>query len=319
MKNWTADSSASASMKPTPTAGFTPSMNDSAGNSMTSMDIWQGYRPTPSVSARSRSSMSLATLFAAIILLNIHRPMPPKLNMDGFDLVMSPPYIMPSILPKRLLPVGFVFLRARRPQNVKNMVTSIPMAAPPVAMMNAPNNLSKSPLMATIVIFFLRSMTSGISSFPPWVGRCISRSPCQAAVSAVLSVGHRGVDHVLLLAERLCHGLADEVERGKDLGVGDGVEDMGALATCTDHAFAAQDSEVLRQVGLRDAGRLDEPGDGHLAVSERVDDHLALLVRQRLAHVRVHAVEVVALHGSSGKERYMRLPIYSYTRMFKPH
>ncbi len=113
------------------------------------------------MTARSRSSVSFATLLAPIILPNIQRPMPPKLKCEGFDFEMSPPYIMPSILPKKVLPVLMLFRIARRPQNVKNIVTFMPMAAAPVAMMNAPNNLSMSPLMTTSVIFFLRGAGSG--------------------------------------------------------------------------------------------------------------------------------------------------------------
>jgi len=39
-----------------------------------------------------------------------------------------------------------------RPQNVKNNVTSLPMAAAPLAMINEAIALSKSPLKTTIVL-----------------------------------------------------------------------------------------------------------------------------------------------------------------------
>ena len=52
--------------------------------------------------------------------------------------------------PKRLRPVAVFFLMACRPQKVKNMVTSIPEAAAPVAMMKAAIRRSMSPLNTTI-------------------------------------------------------------------------------------------------------------------------------------------------------------------------
>ena len=89
---------------------------------------------------------------------------------------MPPPYIMPSILPKNVLPVilASARLRARSPQNVKNMVTSMPIAAAPVPMMKAPNSLSMSPLITTIEIFFGASAGPAATAFTWSIARSMS-------------------------------------------------------------------------------------------------------------------------------------------------
>ena len=90
--------------------------------------------------------------------------MPPKLNFEGPRRSMPPRFMMLSILPKNPLPVGLPFWMALRPQKVKNMVVSMPMAAAVVAMMNAANTLSMSPLKTMMEHFVcLRSF------FPPCV------------------------------------------------------------------------------------------------------------------------------------------------------
>jgi hypothetical protein len=71
--------------------------------------------------------------------------------------------INPRSRPKKLLPVLSLFLIACKPQNVKNIVTSIPEAAAPVAIIKAAISLSISPLKTTIEsllfsISFLRNL-----------------------------------------------------------------------------------------------------------------------------------------------------------------
>ena len=71
---------------------------------------------------------------------------------------MPPRFMRLSILPKSPSPVGFSFWIALRPQNVKNMDVSISIAAADVAMMNAANTLSMSPLSTTMEHFLVSSL-----------------------------------------------------------------------------------------------------------------------------------------------------------------
>src|SRR5450759_3567830 len=313
MNRVVSDSSASARKKPTPTGSWTPLTKVSCGISMTSSDMWQPYILTPSSMARSRSCGRVETLLAPIILPNIQRPIPPKEKCEGFAFSMPPPYIMPSIFPNRVLPVILASARliARRPQKVKNIVTSLPIAAAPVAMMNAPKSLSMSPLITALdsfrffgspatgaatgivatavsdmaVLLRLRARTAPGASRP---------SPRRAACFPLLLVlAQRCVDELLAAVERFRHDLADEVEGLDDLWVGERVAHVGALAGTEDHALGAQDREVLGEVRLGDVRPLLKLGDGQPAVAQGVYDALALLAGQRLAYVRVQAVEVL--------------------------
>ena len=146
------DSEASAMKEATPPI-WTPSIRSSFLISMTFMLISQAVSFTPRSWACLSSWGSGVTLWAFIIFLNIQRPMPPKLNLEGPRRSMPPRFITPSMRPMRPLPVRFPFWMAFRPQKVKNMETCMSKAAAPVAMMKAPMTLSMSPLMTTMLAF----------------------------------------------------------------------------------------------------------------------------------------------------------------------
>jgi len=56
------------------------------------------------------------TLWAFIIFLNIQRPMPPKLNLEGPRRSMPPRFIHASILPMKVFPDRLPFLDGLQPQ-----------------------------------------------------------------------------------------------------------------------------------------------------------------------------------------------------------
>ena len=81
-------------------------------------------------------------------------PMPAMFILDRVGLPAPRGIIQPNIRSMRVLRTGTACGRRSRfrPQKVKNIVTSLPMAAAPLAMMNAAIALSKSSLKTTRVL-----------------------------------------------------------------------------------------------------------------------------------------------------------------------
>src|SRR3989304_2083968 len=97
----------------------------------------------------------------------IHVPRPNMWNLESFNLFVPPLFNRLNIFclnPLPVMPPSFL-LRIFSPQKVKNMVTSIPMLAPVVAMIKAARALSNSPLKTTMVSFSFSFSGIGLTSF----------------------------------------------------------------------------------------------------------------------------------------------------------
>ncbi len=108
--------------------------------------------------------------FMAFVIMGA--PMPAKFILERPSFLVPFGIILPNIACSVLLPLVSTFSGLRRmlrPQNVAKMVTSSPMAAAPLAMMNAAMTLSKSPLNRMIVFLVSvdgasASATAGVAS-----------------------------------------------------------------------------------------------------------------------------------------------------------
>ncbi len=65
---------------------------------------------------------------------------------------------------------------------------------------------------------------------------------------------------------------ADGFAEVEDGGFGDGIDDVGAIATASDDAGIGEGLEVAGGVGLGEFGGLDELGDIEFAVAEGLED-----------------------------------------------
>ncbi|OPZ96492.1 MAG: hypothetical protein BWY72_01633 [Bacteroidetes bacterium ADurb.Bin416] len=90
-------------------------------------------------------------------------PKPPIFILDNPSLRLDEAIIIPNILPKiSLETAGLCFrLMTFRPQNVKKMVTFLPMEAAPLAITNVANALSRSSLKQISVASLLPAVSVG--------------------------------------------------------------------------------------------------------------------------------------------------------------
>src|SRR5690625_3356779 len=118
-----------------------------------SMLIVQATILTPSLSAFSIISVSASTFFFFMTYWIILDPSPNMFMLEIGSLEADFGIIMLNALsrPDFSFFGAFGSLMTLSPQNVKNMVTSLPMLFAPVAMMNEASALSRSPLNTTIV------------------------------------------------------------------------------------------------------------------------------------------------------------------------
>lgn len=65
---------------------------------------------------------------------------------------------------------------------------------------------------------------------------------------------------------------ADGFAEVEDGGFGDGIDDVGAIATASDDAGFGEGLQVAGGVGLGEVGGLDELGDVEFAVAEGLED-----------------------------------------------
>src|SRR6266516_7584461 len=118
-------------------------------------------------------AVGLAILWSSANLPIIRGPMPPKFIFDSFRWSVPPWFIDESIFCIQFSPVSrrarpcslSFFSRWNSPENVKNTVVCIPIAAPVVARISCGHTLSMSPLQAKITSF-LGLSSSAISPSP---------------------------------------------------------------------------------------------------------------------------------------------------------
>ncbi|OGW47335.1 MAG: hypothetical protein A2V62_06665 [Nitrospirae bacterium RBG_19FT_COMBO_58_9] len=115
--------------------------------------VVQAMKCTPRSSAVSMSSGTPGIRFCFMTFCIIFVPRPQKWNRESGRLSAPPVFSRPNIRRSQsFAELDAPFRRmALRPQKVKKTVTCIPMAAAPVAMMNAAIARSMSPLSSTIV------------------------------------------------------------------------------------------------------------------------------------------------------------------------
>src|SRR5665647_951848 len=136
-------------------------MSSSSLRPMTSIVMVQATSLTPCSWALAMSSSSDMAFCSFMTFFIIGAPRPAKFILDRPSL----PGPRGMILPNMTCRVDFFSFtwtfsglrRALRPQKVKNIVTSSPMAAAPLAMMNAAIILSRSPLK-TMIVFLVVSI-----------------------------------------------------------------------------------------------------------------------------------------------------------------
>ena len=126
----------------------------------------QAISLTPCSTAASSNCCKVIAPSAFMTLPIIQGPIPAKFILDMPSFLTPRGIIIPNMLWRKLfLALTFLgFRMALRPQKVKNMVTSSPMEAAPLAIINAAMTLSKSPLN-TMIVFLVVSIT-----FPSVVG-----------------------------------------------------------------------------------------------------------------------------------------------------
>ena len=125
------------------------------------MESVQAMNFTPCSRADATSSSSDIAPASFMTFFIMGAPAPAKFILERPRWPVPLGIILPNMA-CRMLFLSFVctfsVLRRRlRPQNVKNMVTSSPMAAAPLAMMKAAIARSKSPLNRMIVFFVVVS------------------------------------------------------------------------------------------------------------------------------------------------------------------
>lgn len=64
----------------------------------------------------------------------------------------------------------------------------------------------------------------------------------------------------------------DDFTEVEDAGVGDEIDDVGALAAASDDASVGQGLEVTGGVGLRESGGIDELGDAEFGRAEALEE-----------------------------------------------
>src|SRR5450759_3848259 len=138
-----------------PAGSSRPSIRSSRFKPSRSMVIWHGIRCTPISLATSRSSCGLATWCSLARWFIIAGPAPAKFIFDSFRCSSPPRFIIESIFCIQFSPVmrTWFLTSGKRPQNVKNTVVSLPIAAPVVARINVGQTLSSSPLQAKMTSF----------------------------------------------------------------------------------------------------------------------------------------------------------------------
>jgi hypothetical protein len=92
--------------------------------------------------------------------------------------------------------------------------------------------------------------------------------------------------------ELLGHELPQQVHRARDLRAGQRVPDVAAKTFGGHEPLVPEDREMPAHVRLRNLQRAGDVADSHRAVPEFIDDEQALGVSQRLAHPRVHLIDV---------------------------
>src|SRR5664280_2261090 len=199
-------------------------MSSSSLKPRMSMDSVQAMNLTPCSRAEStRSSRDIAPAsFMTFFIMGA--PAPAKFILERPRCPVPLGIILPNIACRVLflsLVSTFSVLRRRlRPQNVKNMVTSSPMAAAPLAMMNAAMARSKSPLNRMMVFLPVVSMSRFLSGY-----RSVGEVPLVGDLfdlgdPAVLAQAHHPEhDLVAGLTDDLCDlgdGEGAVGERGED-------------------------------------------------------------------------------------------------------
>jgi len=118
----------------------------------------------------------------------------------------------------------------------------------------------------------------------------------------------------VLLDERL----ADERARLDELHVGDAVVDGLPLFARGDETPFLEHTQVLGDVMDRDPDVGGQVAHAALAVADRMEDRLAMLVRERLAELGVHAVEGRQIDGGAISIVFMYLHGCLYTLLCRP-
>src|SRR5512142_387459 len=123
---------------------------------------------------------------------------------------------------------------AFRPQKVKNMITSIPAAAAPEAIMKDAMTLSRSPLRTTSVSLFFFSIILSLLEFD------LFNSPLRQRLDQ-----HRA------FCQSIAHYSAQQIECLDETLIGKRILDHGAFAVRDHHAAFAQNFQMTRNQWLR--------------------------------------------------------------------
>src|SRR5579859_568764 len=216
----------------------------------------------------SISSWGLATWCSLARCSIIAGPAPAKFIFESFRCASPPRFITESIFCIQFSPVMRIsFLTSgKRPQNVKKMVVSFPIAAPVVARIMVAQTFSRSPLERRMTSF---SATSGFFSATREAGSATAGfSIVSTPMSDLLLLEHETEDPAFLarLDERVARRLRPGPEVGNRTGVGgNGLEQLarGELL----HGLGGLDDRKRARQPFQIKGLGD--GDAHVSSSTK--------------------------------------------------
>jgi len=93
----------------------------------------------------------------------------------------------------------------------------------------------------------------------------------------------QGFSQSPILRQLVCKNLSYQVAGLPDLGIGQAIVNGGPLTACSHDASLSQDSQVLRDISLRQVQIGDQLAHRHLSISQLMEKHEALGVGQGLA------------------------------------
>lgn len=105
--------------------------------------------------------------------------------------------------------------------------------------------------------------------------------------SAVCPSTDRGAYQFGVFGSLFDEHLANEIAGADDFGIGDTVVDMGTFAARGDQAFAAQDTQMLGDVGLIEFAEFSQFIDGPFPLAQEIQNLEADGVGKRLAQFGV--------------------------------
>ena len=158
------------------------------------MDIVQATSLTPLSIALFISVSRESTFLSFMTFFIIAVPIPPMFILDNLSLLLPSGIIIPNIF--SIMDffgfTAFALRRALSPQKVKNIVTGLPIAAAPLAIMKEASTLSRSPLNTIIVLpCFSEAASSAFAGAPsslPFLTYTIFSLPCRSCPTRVFPV-----------------------------------------------------------------------------------------------------------------------------------